>query len=362
MALLTLMASLLSMIALANENHTFPKPVLELIREYAWRSGWYTQNQWDGYKSDKITDSFACQKYEKELKHMVVPNYMDAQSLSALLNFIDKTQWETHTHRKTDDHPWKKNGGHPEYKSNAERAKRLFREAKETFRKSSFAPSDKMIYNLEHLARALVWRPVWYRNERLRHQTKAEIDAWVDHYYDKLTATDLELLKVDFHRDNAHWMEQSPESTYLGTVSCDERAAEPQHLNFTVSSSEMQQNSFSTTFGSKLGFSYKGGMSLLGIVSLQTGISIEFSYSTTEGTMQAITKSQSYSIPCVAAPGETIKCNAVWKKGAVDVPYTITYKIDENKIKLNGIWKGVMTYEANVSNQRLDGANAHEAQ
>lgn len=362
MALLTLVASLLSMIALANENHTFPKPVLELIQKYAQSSGWYTQNQWDGYNSDKVTDGLACDQYETELKHMLVPNYMNAQSLSALLRFIDKTQWETHTHRKTDDHPWKKDGGHRDYESNARRAKQNYREAKEKFRNSSFKPSDNMIHNLEHLARSLVWRPVWYRNAQARHQTKAEIDAWVDHYSKKLTATDLEILKIDFNSDNALWTEQSPESTYLGTVSCDARASEPQRLNFTFTTSQMHQNSFSTTFGSKLGFSYKGSASLFDIVKFETGVSIEFSYSTTESKMKANTQSTAYSVPCVAAPGERVRCKAIWKKAAVDVPYTITYKIDKNKKELKGIWKGVMTYESDVSNTVLNRENTQETQ
>jgi len=360
MSLLTLIASLLSTIALANENHTFPKPVLDLIYKYAWRYGWYTQNQWDGNNSDRVTDGLACEQYAKELKHMLVPNYMDIESLSALLTFIRKSHWATHTWRK--DHPWKKDGEHPEFKSNTECARKEWREARQAFRVSSFKPSEAMISNLDSLAEHIVWRCVWWRNEQDRHQTKAEMDAWVDHYYNKLKATDLKILKIDFHRDDTHWMEQSPESTYLGTVSCDARASEPQRSNFEFTSSVMHQNSFSTTFGSTLGFSYTGGATLFEIVKFETGVSIEFSYSTTESTMKADTQSTSYTVPCVAAPGERVRCTAIWKKAAVDVPYTITYKIDENKKELKGIWKGVMTYEADVSNTVLNRANAQETQ
>jgi len=178
-------------------------------------------------------------------------------------------------------------------------------------------------------------------------------DGWCEHHYVSLLARNLEIVKMDFEEDANHWTDGPPDSQCLETVS-NEGGSEPLTSEVTISTSKVNQTSFSNTMSVSLGFKIYSGVDI-GVVKSGYEFSVDFSYSETWGSMEAKTNGVSRKRNCIAAPGETVECRALWKTRLANIPYVITYRVDRrHEIKVTGIWKGVVSYDGYVSKKLVN--------
>lgn len=316
-----------------NTNQKFPGPMLDLIKLYAKHAAWYTQNRYDGY-GDQHYDFDQCLKYHRELEELVVPRYMNKSDLYNLLNFIYRKSEQTQ----------RKRGRGPE------NLWQLMVEAKSEFKNSTFAPSEYMIEHIEKLAEHSAWVAL---NDRAGYGDKRNDIRKIEEHYQALLAKKLEIVKIVFDENEGDWRRDDKPKIMKSCVVDNESGSRDMNADLKFSTSIVEETRFSETLHANLGFkrSVEGNF---GAVKLSAEVTIEFGRSETNEVATAKTESHEIGGNCTAAAGEEVRCIALFNTTTADIPYTITYRIDDkHEIDLKGTWHGVISHSGRFKKELL---------